>query len=314
MVGQGFSTYTDLQAHIKAEHPPGCQHCGLLCSSARELQRHIDIHHAGIPLAARRSFICTINNCGKGFTKQGNLNIHIRTVHAQDKSFGCGSMDVSSLATDLITWSGINACGRSFGTKHALEGHIRTQHFGKEEMPPPPPLNKKQLRQLKKAANDAQPNLTTFAKLTGAGYVEESGRAIACVVEGCEFLFKRTIDLEAHAKATHDLSPETVTEMILEREALQDGQFWIGQSQEVNINGQAREQEDEDVEWQSFLDLGEEERHEAGSANSARVHEGVFSGEEALQNIDFQALMDYRGEEQAMISPQVCIDPALMSA
>jgi len=280
------------------------------------LRRHIDIHHAGIPLSARRSFICTVEDCGKGFTKQGNLNIHIRTVHAQDKGFGCGSTEITSLAADLITWSGINACGRSFGTKAALEGHIRTQHIGKEDMPPPPLLNKKQLRQMKKAAREAQPPFTTFAKLTGAGYVEESGRNIPCVVEGCHFLFKRTIDLEAHAQSMHGLSTEMVTEIVVEREALQGDQFWVGRSQELEMDDQAQEEE-EDLEWREFLDLGEEESEEAVLAGLEPVlPSDLSSSEAALQNIDFEALMNYRGEEQSGVIGNMqwmVIDPALMS-
>lgn len=311
---QGFMSYSDLQAHIKLEHPPGCQHCGLICSSARELQRHIDIHHAGIPLSARRSYVCIVDGCGKGFTKQGNLNIHIRTVHAQDKAFGCGFTDVSSLTEDLVTWTGVNACGRSFGTKAALEGHIRTQHIGKEGIPPPPPLNKKQLRQLKKAAKEAQPAFTTFAKLTGAGYAEESGRDIPCVAEWCDFLFKRTIDLEAHAQSLHGLSPDMVAEIMVERQALQGGQFWVGQSQELGMDDQ--QQEEEDVEWCRFLDLGEEEREEAELAGHGSVPtQELSSHEAALQHIDFEALMNYRDEEHPVGNmQQMSIDPALMSA
>jgi len=280
------------------------------------LQRHIDIHHAGISLSARRSFICTVEDCGKGFTKQGNLNIHIRTVHAQDKAFGCGSTDISSLAADLVDWSGINACGRSFGTKAALEGHVRTQHISKEDMPPPPLLNKKQLRQLKKAAKEAQPAFTTFAKLTGAGYVEESGRGIPCVAEGCEFLFRRTIDLEAHAQSTHGLTPDMVAELMAEREALQGGQFWVGRSHEQDMDDQ--NQEEENIEWRRFLDLGEEERE--GVERAEQDHTlpiDVLSGDAALQNIDFEALMSYRGESQSSAvgdMQQLSIDPALMSA
>lgn len=313
---QGFMSYSDLQDHIKLEHPPGCQHCGLICSSARELQRHIDIHHAGISLSARRSFVCTVDNCGKGFTKQGNLNIHIRTVHVQDKSYGCGSTGISSLTEDLVTWTGVNACGRSFGTKAALEGHIRTQHIGKEDMPPPPPLNKKQLRQLKKVAKEAQPAFTTFAKLTGAGYAEESGRDISCVAEGCDYLFKRTIDLEAHAQSLHGLSPDMVAEIMVEREALQGGQFWVGQSQELETDDP--QQEEKDSEWRKFLDLGEEEREEAELIGNGYVLPSDMSLDEAaLQRIDFEALMNYRGEEQSDAvddMQQMSIDPALISA
>ena len=317
----GFVSYSDLQVHLKLEHPPGCQYCGLVCSSTRELQRHIDIHHVGIPLSARRSFICTVADCGKGFTKQGNLNIHIRTVHGQDKAFGCGSTDASSLAGDLITWSGINACGRSFGTKAALEGHIRTQHFGKEDMPPPPLLNKKQLRQLKKAAKEGEPSLTTFAKLTGAGYVEESGRDITCVVEECDFLFKRTFDMEAHARVAHGFTTAMVVDRLVANEALQGDQSWITRTETLAMNdqGQEQEREEEDLAWRRFLDLGEEEREDAGDVAPEQLVgvNALSSGESVFENIDLDALVNYRPVTEQTDSvwktPETLIDPTLMS-
>jgi len=302
----GFTSYLDLQAHTKLVHPPTCQHCSVVCSSTRELEKHIDIYHTGVPLDARRTYLCTIPNCGKGFTKQGNLNIHIRTVHAQDKSFICGTEDVSS-APDLASWSGANACGRGFGVKATLESHIRSQHLGKGDEPL---LNKKQLRQLKKAAKEAQP--TTFARLTGAGYAEESGRGVPCVVAGCEYLFKRHIDMAAHARATHGDQAGLDDLLVDDHDTGAETPFWFGGLEEGVQIYNAEEEEDEGV-WHTYMDSRAEEMHGLAAAEpyhdapelavpSLQIQEAELNN--LLQLDAYQGEVgDYTEETQPMIDP-----------
>jgi general transcription factor IIIA len=313
----GFTSYNDLQAHIKTAHPPQCQHCDLICSTAKELQRHIDIHHAGIPLEARRTYICEVPGCGKGFTKRGNLNIHVQSVHCQVKPFQCThDLDMSTLASNLAGWKRSNACGKGFGVKSSLENHIRRLHLGKEE-DDALALNKKEKRQLKKskAAMEAQP--TTFARLTGAGYVEESGRDIPCAVDGCDFLFKRNIDLEGHLKSVHKILDESALgEITMEKSALAGGPFWVG-GQEVQGQGLAVYDSDDelegqdirDIDWQRDVRLAQQQPEQYLNAIAGDVVNNLDS--QNFDNIDFGALVDFcaPGGEMNQI-----IDPALMSA
>lgn len=44
--GAAFSTYTDLQAHIRINHPHTCPECGQLCASQHGLKKHIEAKHS----------------------------------------------------------------------------------------------------------------------------------------------------------------------------------------------------------------------------------------------------------------------------
>lgn len=276
----GFRTHSELQAHIAEVHPPTCEHCSRTFLSTKELDRHIDIQHDRVPLDARRTFLCTVEGCGKGFTKQGNLNIHVKTVHEKKKSFVCGTSELSA-APDLMAWSGENACGQAFGTKATLESHVRVKHLRKDGEPA---LNKKQMRQMRKskAAMEAQP--TTFARLTGAGYAEESGRDIPCVMQNCAYLFKRMIDLEVHAKTAHNIDEDEVHDILAENEALQGGQFWLGGTEPGHAVGG-----DGDLDWEQYVNLPTQDKNlsqkASGSAEAAK--------QTSFSDFDFQALVDY---------------------
>jgi len=236
----GFAKYTDLQTHIKEMHPPYCEHCNLVCSSVGELQKHVDIHHAGMTVDDRKTFICSEPDCGKGFTKRGNLNIHVRTVHINDKPFVCGATSVSQ-SKGLEHWDGNNACQRAFGARGTLESHILTQHLNQ-------PHSRAEARRQKKTGKPAKHSVSTFAKLTGAGYAEESGRDIDCFVPGCPHLFLRQYDLYVHAQAKHGMADSEISEAMTERHALEGGQFWFG--------GMDEEGEGEDLELPEVDDRG----------------------------------------------------------
>ncbi|KAK5018179.1 hypothetical protein LTR39_001133, partial [Cryomyces antarcticus] len=218
----GFSTYTELQEHIRIDHPPECPHCNQLCATQRELRTHIEIHHADVD--DRRTFICEHPNCGRGFTKKGNLNVHVRTVHGVEKRFVCGQLD-SSMSKKISGWNGQNACGRGFGTKANLEEHIRTQHMG---LPGTAKTKSKKDKTSDSTVSAQVPRASALARLTGAGYAEESGRDIACVLPPCPHRFLREYDLEVHLQAKHGMADDQVTDVFVEYRALQGGEFWIG--------------------------------------------------------------------------------------
>lgn len=225
----GFSSYNALQAHLKEAHPPTCDICSLGFQTKRELRRHIDLEHTqdDLPTALdeRRVFECEHPGCGKSFTKRGNLNVHVQTVHKRLRQFVCGEVDLSNSRTlELATWDGQGACGATYKTKANLEDHVRTRHFGLDTM-----QNEKK-KALEPhdgpARKEKKPQPSTLSRLTGIGYGED--RELACLSHECQFRFMREYDLRLHAATAHGMPEEEINELLLERAALSGGQFWVG--------------------------------------------------------------------------------------
>lgn len=215
----GFSTYTELQDHISVKHAPTCETCGLQCKSQRALKSHIDIVHGPLGVDERRKFACDESGCGRTFTKRGNLNVHVRTVHAE-KRFVCGGTDLSSLK-NVAEWDGLNACGQAMSTKQSLEGHIRTAHLGL------PHSRKKTDTSLAERKTRKKP-ISTLVRLTGAGYENESGRDISCLLPDCSFRFIRDYDLEVHLTFHHGLSNNQMESLRSGSETLVSRLAWDG--------------------------------------------------------------------------------------
>ncbi|KAI1007318.1 hypothetical protein K3495_g895 [Podosphaera aphanis] len=122
----GFFSHNRLQAHIRKEHPI-CVFCNVKCRSQRELLSHIDSQHSGKSLSERQKFPCNEPGCNKRFTKQYNLNTHVRTVHL-GKRFICGTFDLH--AEPMVpNWSSSINCGSDFNSKKSLINHVRTAHL-----------------------------------------------------------------------------------------------------------------------------------------------------------------------------------------
>ncbi|KAF2837997.1 hypothetical protein M501DRAFT_1017747 [Patellaria atrata CBS 101060] len=254
----GFKTYTQFLAHMREVHPPTCPHCSKAHATPSALQSHIEIHHGGVPLSERRTFLCTFPGCDRGFTKQGNLNVHIKTVHDPVKKWVCGDTinHKKEELHNVPNWNG-PGCGRDFRTKGNLEEHIRTQHLGLER--------KMKARKRKKAPDSdskipksrgpsGAPAVSTLARLTGAGYAEESGYKIVCTQQGCAFRFARDFDLATHLRKVHKMGEQDVVAELVEREAdrvekeaLAGGVFWIGGEADGGVYG-------------NVTDMGEDER------------------------------------------------------
>lgn len=193
----GFSTYAQLQTHLAVEHAPTCEECDLQCASQRALKSHIDIVHGPLGMDERRKYACGELGCGRAFTKRGNLNVHVQTIHGQ-KKFVCGSLDHGSLK-NVADWNGLNACGQAFSTKQSLEGHIRATHLGLSR-------SRRNLDNLLvERKNRRSKSVPTLVRLTGAGYDHESGRHISCLISDCEYRFMRDYDLEVHLSFHHGL-------------------------------------------------------------------------------------------------------------
>jgi len=227
----GFTTYADLQHHMKTVHPPTCSDCGKHCESNRALKAHIDIEHSS--LFERQQFQCTWPSCSRAFTKAGNLKVHTQNVHAKARNFVCGSFDLTGNAK-VEGWNA-QGCGSAFGTKANLEEHVRTQHLGL-------PSKLRPCRQKKVKVEDTTHTPSTLmdvdelptpadgdgglALLTGFGF--EDLRSIACLLTGCPARFVRDYDLAQHLELTHGWNIDDVNDAIAERDALSGDKFWIG--------------------------------------------------------------------------------------
>jgi len=207
--GSMFATHAALQAHIASEHPPTCADCGLKCTSQSALKSHVEVIHGGLGIDERRIHFCPEADCGRAFTKKGNLNAHIQISHV-GKRFVCGVVDVRTLK-NVEDWDGSDACGEASTTKRNLERHIRTVHLGLG------PIGK--TRKKEKRGPLEQPALknqvSAFTRLTGSGYEDESGRNIACLIQGCDHRFYRDYDLEIHLQSRHGLADLEIQEMLM---------------------------------------------------------------------------------------------------
>lgn len=124
----GFTTYRDLQTHMKTVHRPICGQCGLQCSSQSKLKTHTEIQHGEVGVDERRTHVCPNEDCGLAFTARSVLQSHIRAKH-EGKQFICGDPEVE-IFKKKGGWDRIGACGQPFLTKGNLERHISTVHLG----------------------------------------------------------------------------------------------------------------------------------------------------------------------------------------
>lgn len=213
-----FNTHAELQAHIKEAHPPQCDFCGTTCATNKELQRHIEFEHTQLANSQPRDYVCSVPDCGRAFTRAGNLTVHVKCVHDQHRPWICGETDMSE-SLGIETWSGDNACGWNFGAKASLEKHIRKQHLGLDTTE-----HKEKIRQ----SNHGPKEISILSQLTGEGYAQESGRKIMCTRPGCPNHFYRLYDLQVHLDAFHGLEDFEIAEALAEQEALTGGRFWLG--------------------------------------------------------------------------------------
>lgn len=135
-----FTTYAELQLHIAIVHPPTCSLCPTILNTAKELKRHLELVHdvkSSEEQHSSTTFSCTYVDCDRSFSKNGNLNVHIKTVHDKRRDFVCGETELS--LSEVIGSSGLagatiemelEGCGKDFTSKSSLEEHIRTTHLG----------------------------------------------------------------------------------------------------------------------------------------------------------------------------------------
>lgn len=234
-----FPTYHDLQRHLKAVHPPTCNQCGKVRRSQKDLTAHMEIEHDGPARpAVEKKFLCPYEGCsraepGNGFSKKGNMEVHIKGSHTKIKEFICGQFDLKG-AKKVQGWNGYG-CGQALGTKQALIGHVRTQHMGlAAEVGKRTGLkDKDRKRKVKFQQQDdeedkdsamamdtedspASPPSRALAALTGYGYDEI--RPYACLLEGgwrgCQGRFPNEHQLCTHMELTHGWNVDDINEAI----------------------------------------------------------------------------------------------------
>lgn len=205
-----FATHAALQAHIASEHPPTCADCGLKCTSQSALKSHVEVIHGAFGVDERKIYACPEADCGRAFTKRGNLNAHIQISHV-GKRFVCGVVDVQTL-NHIESWDGSNGCGEASTSKRNLERHIRTAHLGLG----PIGQVRKQERDGSLGLSVQRDQVSALMRLTGSGYEDESGRNIACLIQGCEHRFYRNYDLDIHLQSRHGLADLEIQEMLTE--------------------------------------------------------------------------------------------------
>lgn len=220
-----FPTYHDLQRHNKFAHPPVCDHCGKKCRSSKDLAAHIDIEHcSGEKPQLEKKFLCPIEDCprsvaGNGFTKKGNMDVHVKTTHTKQKNFVCGEYDLKD-NKKVEGWEG-KGCGMALGTKASLIGHIRTQHL---DLPVNEKMPKRKTNPKAKRSNDEDEDMDdapdapskALAMLTGVGYQEL--RHFACLMAagpgGCQMRFTKEYELCSHMELTHGWNVDDINDAL----------------------------------------------------------------------------------------------------
>ena len=217
-----FSTHAALQDHMKNEHPPTCSDCGQVCKSLRDLKSHIEVMHGAFDANDSLAHYCPEQGCGRGFTKKGNLKIHIQISHGLNR-FVCGETNPSK-SSQNIGWDGVNSCRKALMTAASLEEHIHIPHQGIAQSH----KTKGQVKHDVSPAPARTHQVSILTRLTGAGYEEESGRHIPCLVLGCSHRFLREYDLEVHIQSRHGLADLGVREMLMDQEELYNRQTQQG--------------------------------------------------------------------------------------
>ncbi|KIM45041.1 hypothetical protein M413DRAFT_441688 [Hebeloma cylindrosporum] len=227
-----FPTWSALQSHIRAAHPPACSHpsCnGRTFASQANLRAHLKRHEqreteqeldegiellsdSEVPSKKRRrggecgrDWKCDFQGCGKEFKSKKALGTHTNVTHLGKRDFVCHYED----------------CKQSFGYKHLLQRHSAKVHQpttdASEEEPP--------------ESDAREPSEVTFDidAITGNTYTQHandrvnSSKALRCpypdirdltgddaikfLVGGhnCAYVFSRGYDLRRHLHATHDI-------------------------------------------------------------------------------------------------------------
>lgn len=168
-----FSTWTELQRHTKACHPPRCPYpaCdGRTFASRDNLRKHMRSHED----EASDAHACAWNGCEAAFSTAYALRTHIATVHRHEKPYVC------------------DECGQRFGHRHLLRKHTcATTAPPHDTLPLVTPLLHTEAR---KRARRERVLPCPWAQLAGPD------------TDACPRLFARLYDLRRHMNSAHALA------------------------------------------------------------------------------------------------------------
>ncbi|RKP37937.1 hypothetical protein BJ085DRAFT_2193, partial [Dimargaris cristalligena] len=102
---QGFPKWSELQAHLRADHPPQCSVCQSTFKCKQSLRRHAETVHN----TNHSKFPCPWEGCTKLLRSAQTLRNHILCVHEKTKLFVCQFAD----------------CEVAWGSKGSLDKHYR---------------------------------------------------------------------------------------------------------------------------------------------------------------------------------------------
>ena len=187
-----FSTYSELQDHISTEHPPTCGECGLKYASQRTLRSHIEVRHSAQSRIERKTHLCPESGCSASFTKKGNLNAHLRTIHNPTR-FECNYLAIQDLK-GVEDWDGSGACGAHFRSRSELAVHIRSSHLG---------LPYQELGRSNRQKRSQRKRGSVMERLTG-GIVGSAD--LSCPLSECNVMFRHQDEIKAHLAIAHSLT------------------------------------------------------------------------------------------------------------
>ncbi|KAI4599669.1 Strongly-conserved Zn-finger binding protein (TFIIIA) [Pestalotiopsis sp. 9143b] len=187
----GFSSAEQLLYHMKKAHI-SCTFCDKIFPTRDAMEAHTEMEHASnVQDNTRKSVVCTRDGCGKVFSKQSNLQAHVRSFH-EGVRYICGEHDVST-TKDLHDWPKTDGCGGSFATKASLEKHIRHVHM---DIPRPLPPRSEVQQQA--------PRGDMLGQLTGTS--NSARRTIACPWFPCDLKFAHQPEMQAHLSTHFDMN------------------------------------------------------------------------------------------------------------
>lgn len=290
-----FPSYNDLRAHHRTVHPPICSICAKICDSNRALTAHIDIEHTS--LSSRQKFQCGYPGCLRSFSRQGNLNVHVQSVHVKAKNFICGLFNLVGNEKCPGFEQERQGCGLACMTKATLENHVRTQHLDL------PSLRRRKASQQvpdqQYKLNESRQKMTLREQRVEHADVPK----LACWVSDCTASFALEYDLAEHVELVHGWQIDDVNERLVEEQALAGGQFWIGGAGESeHFNGWTENAQDPEFEHSLSLAL----------QNNADQHRGghVHLVEDSV-NDRGHPVADVSAMQQPLES--IALDPALFA-
>ncbi|KAJ1917822.1 Transcription factor IIIA [Tieghemiomyces parasiticus] len=106
--GRGFFKWSELRAHVTADHPHRCVPCDRVFSTRQALRRHTDSAHGPPPTRLP----CPWPGCTQQLRSHKTLQNHVRAVHEKAKLFACQ----------------LDGCSERFASKLSLDKHYRGEH------------------------------------------------------------------------------------------------------------------------------------------------------------------------------------------